>query len=142
MALLTVTFRDINGLTAGTSVYCLEADADNVLSNLDALSNAQIVSALITTPVDLAGANSVAVAANIESAYSKLKVGLTGPAPVGSNRQLSSTIFSVPAPIGTVVNAPEGDPLNASLVALLGLIKAADGATMTAIRSVRYARAR
>jgi hypothetical protein len=138
---LTTNFKDVNGIGAKTSFWCNDAItaalANQALANL---SNAQIVSSFITKDRDLGAftIKSNALAANNESVRTKVLIRMSG-ADSGSvaNPRATALLF-IPAPIGTLINGPEGDPTNALVTVFVGKIQTANDVAIDQIDKVIY----
>lgn len=136
--LLTIGFKDINGISATTKFWCNTAiEAALALQNAANLSNAQIVYAGLTKPLDLtAVAANVASNANVETAKTKLVLSLFGPDAGSVARKEAKCFLRIPAPDGTLLNGNVFDA--ARLNPLIPLILSHTGVAMTGIRKVRY----
>lgn len=136
---LTVNYLDVNGETASNT--CTVADmaaAVALLPKLKKLTNAAIVSASISTPVDISGVNNnTASNANNESAKFKMAVQMKGPKAAGATAA-PSVKLEIPAPVGTYVNAKTGDPANADIQALLAQVLSNRGEALNTVKSVKY----
>jgi hypothetical protein len=104
---VTPSFRDVNGQASRTSFYTPnELTAIFVLQSLANLSNAGIENAYynINIPLDFL-ANNNAVAGNVETVKTKLRVTFEGddldPTAADATPQVS---LYIPAPVGTVYN--------------------------------------
>jgi hypothetical protein len=138
---LSVTWQDVNGLTSTERFAVVDAaNAALVLPKLKLLSNAKIVSAAINTPLDITGlANNNAASANVETARTKMNIGLSGNKPAGATAR-PKTRLGIPAPVGSYINGLSGDVTNADIVALLANVVSNRGEAMTKVDRVAYSK--
>jgi hypothetical protein len=129
----------VNGIHAKNQIFVADVvGALGAAVHLKALSNARIVSAMFSVPLDLTTlTGNVAVAANVETARAKAVVTMSAnQAGVGLPRPTVS--FQIPAPIGTFINGLTGDKTNADVIALLTDIVTNRGETLTLIDNIVY----
>jgi hypothetical protein len=139
--LVTVEWVDVNGIHARNSVYTPDVvGALGVVTHLKALSNARILSALFSIPLDLTTlSGNTAVAANVETARAKATVIMSAdPAAAGLPRP--KVHFEIPAPIGTLINGLSGDKTNTDIVALLSDIVTNRGETLNLVDNIIYSK--
>lgn len=140
---LTVNFQDVNGQNSNTKFFTDAGDAVTALQALANLSNAQIVSAFLTDPLDLTDVDAnIPVAANVETVKEKIKVRLEAPAGV-DGAPFQYAIAAIPAPVGTMINATgEAQDPDGLATALVGLVQTNTGLVTTAINHIYYSRSR
>lgn len=141
---LTVNFKDVNGEGSRTQFWCNDTptavQAAQALSNL---SNAQIVSAYLTRDLDISEIpNNTAVAANVETVYSKAKVRFSGPDEGSVSAPRLEATLSIPAPVGTIINGETGLTSQVLLQPFVGLIATYNGLATDRIDKVYYSRSR
>lgn len=138
---VAVSWLDAQGESA-TNTYTVD-DAAAALASvilLKALSNAKILAATYSTPIDLATVPSNnAVAANVESAKFKMAVQLSGDKPANATARPGVKLL-IPAPLGSLINGLSGDPTNAAFTALLAQIRSNRGETLNKVDRVAYVR--
>lgn len=140
---LTVNFQDVNGQNSNTKFYVDSADAGSALQSLANLSNAQIVSAYLTTPLDLTTIDpNTPAAANVETVKEKIKVRLEAAAG-GGGAAFQYALAAIPAPLGSMINAEgEAQDPDGLATALVGLVQTNTGLVTTAINHIYYSRSR
>jgi len=140
---VNITFKDVNGDEGQTSFWSdTAANAQAALELFGPLTNAEVIKASYSTPLDITGAwNVAAAAANVETCRSKVKVQFEGAAD-GGFQAFDRTTLSIPAPVGDLINGASGNPTDARLVGLIPLVFSVHGTAMTVISSVKYAKAR
>lgn len=138
---LTVNFKDINGQSSHTSFWCNDTlTAVGAVQALANLSNAQVVSAYLTSELDVTLIDpNTAVAANIENAGSKAKARLRAPDGGSVAAPNQYVTVSVPAPKGEIINATgqPNDP-NGLMAAFVGVVQSNTGLATTEITHVYY----
>lgn len=140
---LTTGFQDINGDGSNTRFWVNDAaNALGALQNMANLSNAAIVSAWMGEVVDLTalGLKAAAVAANVETARTKLKVHLSGPDAGSVANPRADVTLSIPAPVGDLLNA--NGPNTAALTPFIALVRADSDVAMDRIDRVYYSKSR
>lgn len=136
-----LSYVDVNGIPASNRFVVDDAAAAATsLALFKKLTNSRIKAARFSTPVDVSGvAANVAAAANVETARAKMIITLSAPpADVGLARQ--TVTLQIPAPVGTYINGLTGDPTNADIVALLGVVRTSTGAVCDKVEKVAYAK--
>lgn len=144
-SLLTVNFKDVNGLGSSTRFWCNDTPtAIGAVQALANLSNAQIVSAYLTDELDVSEIDpNESVAANIETVYEKAKARLKAPDGGSVAAPNQYVIVSVPAPVGSIINADgtANDP-DGLMTAFVGLVQSNTGLATTQIEHVYYSRSK
>jgi hypothetical protein len=141
--LLTVGFKDVNGLSSRTQFWCNDAiTALGAVQALANLSNAQIIGAFLTRELDIStiAANN-AVAANIETVNEKAKVRLSGPDAGSAGAPRLGVVVSIPAPVGTIINAP-GEAAAALAAFLVNKVSHSSDVVMDTIERIYYSRSK
>jgi hypothetical protein len=142
--LLTINVVDVNGINSKTQFWCNDTlNAVGAVQAVANLSNAQVVSAYLTQEVDISSiSNNNAVAANVETATEKAKVRLSGQdgSSAGATR-LTATI-SIPAPVGTIINAQTGAVDGALVTPFVGKVTTYNGLTTDRVDKVYYSKSR
>lgn len=139
--LVTIEWIDVNGIHARNSLYTPDVvGALGVVTHLKALSNARVLSALFSIPLDLTTLpGNTAVAANVETARAKAAVTMSAdPAAAGLPRPKVN--FEIPAPIGALINGLTGDKTNTDILALLSDIVTNRGETLNLVDNIIYSR--
>lgn len=139
--LCTISYVDAQGQNATNEASVADAAGALALAiALKKLTNCQIVSVSVQTPVDISSIPSnTASAANVESALFKMVLSFSAAPPAGATRRPTTTL-QVPAPVGSYVNGLTGDPNNADIVAVRDLLKSSQGVQMTKVDKVAYVR--
>lgn len=138
---VVVSWLDAQGSTASNTFTSADAAAAlSAVTLLKLLSNAKIIAANYSTPLDLTGiAANNAVAANVESAKFKMAVQLSGDKPANATARPGVKLL-VPAPVGSLINGLTGDPTNAAFTNLLAQIQSNRGETLNRVDRVAYVR--
>jgi len=145
MALLISSFwRDVNGEEVELGFWVADlAGAQTALEHIDAVSNAKLIRADVSTPVPLQTIiNNDAAAANVETARCKAKIKMRGADTGSLAAPFDEATVSIPAPIGTLINGKSGDPTNADVVGLVSHVLSDSGVQMTSVKSITYSRGR
>lgn len=134
-----VSYVDFFGkVKRGRATVADAAGAATLMPLLKALTNCQIASANLLTPIDISGlAGNVAANADMSSAEAQARINLTGAIPAGGTRKARTSV-TIPAFKGTLVTG--GDKVaitNAAVTALTPVLKDKDGNDMTAVSSGR-----
>jgi hypothetical protein len=134
-----LSYVDVNGITAANRfVVDDEAAAAAALALFKKLTNARITRARFSTPVDVSGVPAnAAAAANVETARAKMIITLSAP-PADAGLPRQTVTLQIPAPVGTYINGLTGDPTNADIVALLGVVRTSTGAVCDKVEKVAY----
>lgn len=138
---LAVTLIDINGETGTTDCWVGNAlAAIQVCQKIADLSNAQVVGAFLTSQIDITGIpDNVAVATNIETVTTKLKVIMSGVDVGSTTTGRGKKFLNIPAPVGTIYNGDvAAAKVNPLLTAFIPLVKSASDVTMDRIDNVMY----
>lgn len=133
------SWQDVNGIPA-TNRFWLEdgAAASAMAITIKKLSNAKLKGVSYSTPVDISGlAANNAVAANVETARAKMAITLSAP-PLGAGLPRQTVTIQIPAPVGTYINGLTGDPNNADIQALVGVVLTQAGTPTDAVDRVAY----
>lgn len=141
---LTINVKDVNSVNSKTDFWVNDTLAAlGAVQAVANLTNAAVVSAYLTRPVDISGlANNVAVAANIETVNEKAKVRLSGPDANSAGALRLTATISIPAPVGTIIDAQTG-AVNGALVApFIGKITTYNGLVTDIVDKVYYSRSR
>lgn len=138
---VSISYMDVNGLGASNRFWVADdGDAAGLPALLKKLTNAQIKNASYATPIDISGlASNNAVAANNESAEFKMAITFSAP-PLGAGLPRQTVTIQIPAPVGSYVNGQTGDPNNADIQALVGLISTRAGTPTNQVDRVAYVR--
>lgn len=135
----TVEFQDIN-LKTGSMSYWAGSDADAlvILETARGLSNAMVLKADTSFPVDITGLSSNdAVKANISTVKAKGKLHLTGYNANSNGQRNDSVKLSVPAPVGGVFIGDQADVANADLQGLKAVVLSVRGVPMDTVKSYK-----
>lgn len=141
---LTVNVKDVNGLNSKTNFWVNDTlAAEQAVQAVANLSNAAVVSAYLTRDVDLADipANT-AVAANVETVAEKAKIRLSGPDTESAGATRLTVTVSIPAPVGTIINALTGAINGALVTPFVGKVTTYNGLETDTVDKVYYSRSR
>lgn len=141
---LTVNVKDVNGLNSKTDFWVNDTlAAEQAVQAVANLSNAAVVSAYLTQDVDISGlASNVAVAANIETVNEKAKIRLSGPDSESAGALRLTATISIPAPVGTIINAQTGAVDGSLVTPFVGKITTYNGLVTDTVDKVYYSRSR
>ena len=141
---LSVNFKDVNGDRGGTRFWCNDVPtAQGAIQALANLSNAQVVAAWMSLPVDLgsiANLKTAAVAANNETVYTNAKILLSGNDAGSVAAKRGYAEINIPAPIGALINGLEGNPNDPLAQAFVGKIITRHNVTTDRVDSVKYSK--
>lgn len=138
---VTISYLDVNG-DGATNKYASTdaASAAASIAKFKALTNAKIIEASYSTPIDISGlTGNTAAAANLETVKAKVAITMSGPKPTGATRRPSVTL-QIPAPLGSLVNGATGDTSNALITTLLSSVLSSRGETLDTVERVAYVR--
>jgi hypothetical protein len=141
---LTVNVKDVNGLNSKTDFWVNDTlAAEQAVQAVANLSNAAVVSAYLTRDVDISGiANNIAVAANVETVAEKAKIRLSGPDTESAGATRLTVTISIPAPVGTIINAVTGAVNGALVTPFVGKVTTYNGLETDTVDKVYYSRSR
>lgn len=139
---VTLVMQDINDEKSTVGAWVANAAAAVVYAQAIKLaSNAYIVEGFISTPVAIAGLSSnVATATNVETVRSKAMVKMRGLNADSTAEPFSHVTVQIPAPLGTLINGLTGDPTQADLTTLMGVVKSNTGVEMQVVERIQYSR--
>lgn len=140
---LTVGFKDINGANSSTNFWVNDAlNAVGAIQNLANLSNAAIISAGMVEVLDISGLGlkAAAVAANVETARTKIKAHFSGADAGSVAKPRADVTLSVPAPVGALIGP--GGFTAADWSALIPLIRSASDVAMDRIDRAYFSKSR
>jgi hypothetical protein len=138
---MTISYRDVNGVEATNRFTVADATAAAAaLAKFKALTNAKIIEAFTSTPLDITGlSGNTALQANVESAKFKCAISMSGPIPTGGTRRPTVSL-QIPAPLGSLVNSTSGDITNALVTTLLSTVLSDRGETLDTVDAVNFVR--
>jgi hypothetical protein len=141
---LTVNVKDVNGLNSKTDFWVNDTlAAVGAVQAIANLSNAAVVSAFLTREIDISGlAANNAVAANVETVAEKAKIRLSGPDSESAGATRLTTTISIPAPVGTIINAVTGAVNGALVTPFVGKVTTYNGLVTDTVDKVYYSRSR
>lgn len=141
---LTVNVKDVNSLNSKTNFWVNDTlAAQGAVQALANLSNAAIVSAYLTQDIDISGiASNVAVAANVETVNEKAKIRLSGPDAGSAGATRLTVTISIPAPVGSIINAETGAIDGALVTPFVGKVTTYNGLETDTVDKVYYSRSR
>lgn len=144
--LLSISYNDVNGEFAATKFWCNDVPtAIGAVQDCANLSNAQIVAAWMSKPIDLsqvAGLKSAPVAANNETVKSNVTILLSGPDVGSVSAPRGTAEINIPAPKGDLVNGLLGDVNDARAQAFLGKILTRHDVTTDRVDKIHYTKVR
>lgn len=134
-----ISYVDVFGkVKRGRATVADAAGATALMPLLKALTNCQIASANLLTPVDLTGVSgNTAANADMSSAEAQARINLTGAIPTGGTRKARTSV-TIPAFKGSLVTG--GDKVNITDINILNLrpyLKDKDGNDMDTVSSGR-----
>lgn len=134
-----ISWLDVNGQGASNRMWVADgAAATGLALLLKPLSNAKMKGASYSTPLDISGIDpNAAVAANVETARTKMAITLSAP-PLGAGLPRQTVTIQIPAPVGTYINGLTGDTQNADIQALVGVVLTSAGTPTDAVDRVAY----
>lgn len=138
--ILHVTLRDVNGVTSGTHFWCNDlVTAIAACQSIANLSNAQIVGAYLSEPLDLTQiSNNNTSNNNVETLKTRAIVRLSGPDPGSVANPRSYCRVTIPAPVGSIINGLTGDPAGALVTPFIGKVLTLSDVTTDRIDKVYY----
>jgi hypothetical protein len=141
---LTINVKDVNGLNSKTDFWVNDTvTALGAVQAVANLSNAAVVSAYMTQELDISGiASNTAVAANVETVAEKAKIRLSGPDEDSAGATRLTATISIPAPVGTIINAETGAVNGALVTPFVGKVTTYNGLTTDTVDKVYYSRSR
>jgi len=141
---LTVNVKDVNGLNSKTDFWVNDTVAAlGAVQAIANLSNAAVISAYLTHELDISGiSNNVAVAANVETVAEKAKIRLSGPDEGSAGATRLTVTVSIPAPVGTIINAETGAVNGALVTPFIGKVTTYNCLTTDTVDKVYYSRSR
>lgn len=143
-SLCTIGVKDVNGKSSKTQFWTNDTvSALGAAQAVANLSNAQVVSCYLTKDVDISDlADNVAVAANIETVTEKAKIRLSGADALSAGALRLTATISIPAPLGTIINAVTGAVDGALVTPFIGVITTYNGLVTDRIDKVYYSKSR
>lgn len=142
--LCTINVKDVNGLGSKTQFWVNDTlAAEGAAQAIANLSNAQVVSCYLTREIDISGlANNNAVAANVETVREKAKIRLSGGDATSAGALRLTATISIPAPVGSIINAVTGAVDGALVTPFIGKVTTYNGLVTDQVDKVYYAKSR
>lgn len=142
--LCTIGVKDVNGVGSKTQFWTNDTvSALGAAQSIAKLSNAQVVSCYLTKDVDISFLeDNDAVAANVETVTEKAKIRLSGSDPASAGALRLTATISIPAPVGTIINAQTGAVDGALVTPFIGVVTTYNGLVTDRIDKVYYSRSR
>lgn len=142
---MTVSYKDAQTLPARNQFWVNDAlTGFSALQHLANVSNAQIVSAYLKKPVVTTGftLKPAPLAANNETVNTRAKVRMEGNDAGSVANPVATTLLSIPAPVGDLINGLTGNNNDARLIPLIAIVRADSDVAMQRITKVYYEKAR
>lgn len=139
--LVRIVYEDVNGEQAENRFWAQDPIwAKNSLYSFNYLSNAKIIEASYSVPLDISDLpNNVAVAENVETVKTKMAVTMSGPPPQPGLFRPTVTL-QIPAPLGELVNGLESDTQIVEIQELLNVVLDDRGQPLDRVDRVAYAK--